>query len=696
MPSADKTFPPGSPGNEFRGFSGLLTDLYELTMVAGYVQKHFDAGATFELFVRHLPPHRNYLVAAGLEQALDFLENVCFSTEEISYLRELPLFRHVESEFFNFLRTFRFSGEVWALSEGTIFFPGEPLLRVTAPIAEAQLVETSLLSIVHLQTLIASKAARVTTAAAGRPVVEFGSRRAHGAEAGVFAARAAFIGGCEGTSNTYAGFRFDIPVFGTQAHSWIMAHEEEAEAFRNFLTVFPDRSTLLVDTYDVRAAIEKIIAEGRKPWGIRLDSGNVLADSVWARQRFESIGWNNVQIFVSGDLDEQSIEEMLRGGAQVDSFGVGTALSTSADAPSIGVIYKLVEVEFKDRIRSTAKFSEEKKTYPGRKQVFRSSTQSGEYSHDVIGLEEESFGNAEPLLMPVMRHGRRVQAAPEPEANARAARQRFLAARSRLPSRLLQLGVADSPFPVRYSARLEELCNEVRRTVIRPPIVRPRAGRKAAVARNTVFWEVDAQADFMLPGGKLYVPGAEKIVPNLERLVEMCRGDHVFLISSADAHNPDDPELSEWPPHCMKGTPGADLIPEARASSSLTIPNQAGFTLPQDLTVYQQVMLEKNTLDVFDNSNADVLLAWLDRAAPLLFDRDPEFVVFGVATEYCVWRTVEELLKRRRRVALVTDAIQSFDPTKGREILSQLESCGARFLTTEQALALALPLARSA
>src|SRR5205809_4761880 len=239
----------GYPGGRL---SGLLTDLYELTMAAGYVQKHFEARATFELFVRHLPPHRNYLVAAGLEQALDFLGNVHFSSEDISYLHSLPLFRHVDGGFFEFLTRFRFTGAVWALPEGTIFFPGEPLLRVTAPIAEAQLVETSLLSIVHLQTLIASKAARVTTAAAGRPVVEFGSRRAHGIEAGVLAARAAFIAGCAGTSNTYAGHRFGIPVYGTQAHSWIMAHEDEVEAFRNFLDVFPEQSTLLVDTYDVQ------------------------------------------------------------------------------------------------------------------------------------------------------------------------------------------------------------------------------------------------------------------------------------------------------------------------------------------------------------------------------------------------------------------------------------------------------------
>src|SRR2546430_14171599 len=214
--------------------SGMRTDIYELTMAPGYVQKHFEARATFELFVRHLPPHRNYLVAAGLEQALHFLESVHFSSEDISYLHSLPLFRHVDGGFFEFLTRFRFTGDVWALPEGTIFFPGEPLLRVTAPIAEAQLVETSLLSIVHLQTLIASKAARVTTAAAGRPVIEFGSRRAHGVEAGVLAARAAFIGGCVGKTNTNAWGAFGIPVVGTPAAPWVLGAEKEKQTLLNF------------------------------------------------------------------------------------------------------------------------------------------------------------------------------------------------------------------------------------------------------------------------------------------------------------------------------------------------------------------------------------------------------------------------------------------------------------------------------
>ncbi len=666
-------------------FSGLLTDFYELTMAAGYVQNGFDSRASFELFVRKLPEHRNYLVAAGLEQALDFLKNLRFSETEISYLRELPLFRHLRPELFERLARFRFTGDVWALPEGTIFFPGEPLLRVTAPIVEAQLVETSLLAILHLQTLVASKAARITAEACGRPVVEFGSRRAHGLEAGVLAARAAFIGGCEGTSNTFTGFRFGIPVFGTQAHSWIMAHREEKTAFSHFLDVFPDGATLLVDTYDVRAAINEIIALGRKPHGVRLDSGDVLADSVWARQRLDSVGWTDVQIFVSGDLDEYRIAALIRGGAGIDSFGVGTALSTSSDSPAIGVIYKLVEVENEGEVRGVAKFSEEKKTYPGCKQVFRSSGEDNAFREDIIGLEDESFPGSSQLLMPVMQQGCRVDTGERtPAEMVQTARQRFLEGRKRLPPQLLALGKADPPYPVRYSDRLEVLCERVRQTGSGAAFLKSLA-HPSSVSQETIFWEVDVQADFMFPGGRLYVPGAEKIIPNINRLVEPVRRGRVFLVSSADAHQMEDPELREWPPHCLQGTPGADLIPEARALSCLVVPNQTGYTFLSEVDKYQQVLLLKNTLDAFDNPNTEILIEFLSSMAGA---SSIEFVVFGVATEYCVRCEVEGLLRRGRRVALVTDAIRPINAEEGQRIVDDLKSRGARLITTDQALAL--------
>src|SRR5580704_17058871 len=267
--------------------SGLLADLYELTMAAGYLETRFEARATFELFVRSLPPKRNFLIAAGLEQALEFLETLRFSPEDIAYLRRHPAFARISANFFEYLASFKFTGDVWAMPEGTVCFPGEPLLRITAPIAEAQIVETALLATISFQTMVASKAARIAKAAAGRPVIEFGTRRAHGIESGVLAARAAYIGGCLGTSNVQAGHSFGIPTYGTQAHSWIMAHENEEDAFARFLNVFPRHSVLLLDTYDARKALEKIIAMGRMPRGVRLDSGDVGADSRWVRQKLD-------------------------------------------------------------------------------------------------------------------------------------------------------------------------------------------------------------------------------------------------------------------------------------------------------------------------------------------------------------------------------------------------------------------------
>jgi nicotinate phosphoribosyltransferase len=442
-------------------FTGLQTDLYELTMAAGYLETGFDACATFELFVRSLPPRRNYLVAAGLDQALDFLENVHFSDGDIAYLCKQPVFEHTSPDFFSHLAQFRFSGDAWAMPEGTIFFPGEPVLRVTASIVEAQIVETFLLAAINFQTMIASKAGRVTQAAAGRPVIEFGTRRAHGMESGVLAARAAVIGGCVGTSNLEAGHQFDIPIYGTQAHSWIMAHEDEGEAFQKFLNIFPGHAVLLVDTYDVHAAVEKIIAMGQKPRGVRLDSGDVASDSVWVRRRLDQAGWKDVIVFASGDLDEDRISSLLAEGARIDGFGVGTALVTSNDSPALGVIYKLVEVETGGDTRSVAKFSDAKVTYPGKKQVYRSSSADGAFAHDIIGLAEESFPGTEALLVPVMIGGKRSV----PRTNLDAARERCLQQKARLPELIRSLNEEAVRYPVRHSERLEGLLEVVRRRV---------------------------------------------------------------------------------------------------------------------------------------------------------------------------------------------------------------------------------------
>jgi len=435
----------------------LLTDLYELTMAAAYFEDKVASAATFELFVRSLPQERGFLIAAGLEQALDFLEDLRFREDEIEFLRGQPVFRHITSGFFDYLRSFRFTGEVWAMCEGTPAFGEEPLLRVTAPIIEAQIVETYLLSTLTFQTMIASKSARVTAAAQGKPVIEFGSRRAHGPEAGVLAARAAYIGGCAGTSNVEAGWRFGIPIFGTLAHSFVMAYTNEEDAFRKFHQLFPEHSVLLVDTYDTLAAIEKIIANDLHPTAVRLDSGDLLELSLRARQRLDAAGLTKTKIFASGDLDEYAIADLLAQGAPIDAFGVGTALATSTDAPSLGGVYKLVDIETEGTTSYRAKFSEEKATYPGRKQIFRFHDPDGGFRGDIIACADEQYPHDEPLLHCVMRDGRRLNPGLELHSIQEQTRQQI----RKLPETCRRLRHPE-PYVVTFSQRLENLLREVR------------------------------------------------------------------------------------------------------------------------------------------------------------------------------------------------------------------------------------------
>ncbi|MFQ5664078.1 MAG: nicotinate phosphoribosyltransferase [Terriglobia bacterium] len=443
--------------------SVLLTDLYELTMAAAYFENNFHATASFELFVRTLPPERAYLLTAGLEPALDFLESLRFAPAEIDYLRRHPVFRHVRDDFFDYLKSFRFTGEVWAIPEGTPAFGEEPLLRVTAPIIEAQIVETFLLTTLTFQTLIATKAARVVEAAQGRGVVEFGTRRAHGPEAGVLAARAAYIGGCIGTSNVEAGFRFGIPTYGTVAHSFVMAYGDEEESFRQFQRVFPDHAVLLVDTYDTLAAVDKIIQLGLRPTGVRLDSGDLVELSRAVRRRLDQAGYTDTKIFASGDLNEHAIAAALARGASVDFFGVGTELATSKDAPALGGVYKLVEVRAGSEPAYRAKLSEDKVTYPGCKQVFRFLDPQGFYHHDVIARADEQYADPEALLKCVARGGRRTASSPPlPDIQQRARKNL-----ARLPARYRQLRHAP-PYPVRPSPALENLLEEVRQRILQP------------------------------------------------------------------------------------------------------------------------------------------------------------------------------------------------------------------------------------
>jgi nicotinate phosphoribosyltransferase len=430
----------------------LATDLYELTMAAAYHANDRHERATFELFARHLPPERSYLVVAGLQQAVDYMASLRFQPADIDFLRGLPVFARVPGAFFDYLAGFRFTGEAWAMPEGTVAFAGEPLLEVRAPLIEAQVLETYLLATVNFQTLIATKAARVVEAARDRGVIEFGGRRAHGMEAALFAARAAYIGGCIGTSNVEAAYHFGIPVYGTAAHSWTMAFDQEMDAFKAYYRVFPESTTLLLDTYDTIRAAHLATAFGASLRGVRLDSGDMTALSKQVRAILDAAGMTGTKILASGDLNEYKIAAMLEQGAPIDLFGVGTDLSTSRDAPALSGVYKLVELETPRGLVPKIKLSADKATYPFRKQVWRRRDASGRFAGDVIAMAEEQYDEAAhtPLLKQIMKEGRCL----EPLPDVHAAREHALRQREGLPARYASLAAPET-YPVRYSDLLD-------------------------------------------------------------------------------------------------------------------------------------------------------------------------------------------------------------------------------------------------
>jgi nicotinate phosphoribosyltransferase len=433
--------------------NALLTDLYELNMVASYLRRRMNGTATFSLFVRRLPATRGFIVAAGVESCLDFLEQMRFEEDDLSYLGDALGFTAADLES---LRRLRFTGDVWAMAEGRIAFAGEPLLEVTAPLPEAQLIETFLLNRVTYETTIASKAARCVIAAAGRDTVDFSFRRTHGIEAGIDVARLSAMVGFAATSNVEAARRFGLVAAGTMAHSYIEAFRSEAEAFRAFAEDFPGRVTFLVDTYDTIAGVRTAIAviqqlrlEGRL--GVRLDSGDLAALSVKARRLLDRAGLRHVRVFASGSLDELMIDELVRGGAPIDAFGVGTKMGVSADYPYLDTAYKLVRYED----RPVMKLSRDKVSAPGRKQVFR---RSSPFS-DVIGLHDEPVpAGRDRLLEPLMTNGKRKSSRP-PLSQSRALFHADLAALPEGPRNLR----SPKSLQVRPTGALRRLTAETRR-----------------------------------------------------------------------------------------------------------------------------------------------------------------------------------------------------------------------------------------
>jgi nicotinate phosphoribosyltransferase len=437
--------------------SALLTDLYQLNMIEAYLARGMTGTAVFEFFVRKLPDERNFLVAAGLEQALDYLESLRFTPEDLAWLSGTGRFT---ARLVDYLSELRFTGDVHAMPEGTVFFPNEPILRIAAPLPEAQLVETRLINLLHFQTLIASKAARMVLAAGGRHLVDFGLRRAHGAEAGLLAARASYIAGFDGTATVLAERAFGIPTFGTMAHSFVEAHDSEIGAFQDFARARPDNLTFLIDTYDSEAAVRNVVAlaprlkaEGIVVRGVRIDSGDLAALSRRVRTILDDGGLSEVTILASGGLDEESIAVLVRSGAPIDGFGVGTGLTTSSDRPALDCAYKLQEYAGIPR----RKHSPGKATWPGRKQVFRRRDGDGRLSGDSLTTEDDAQPGT-PLIVPAMARGRRLALSPSlAEIRARARSEI-----ESLPEPLRRLdGVP--PYPVTASARLRQIAEETDR-----------------------------------------------------------------------------------------------------------------------------------------------------------------------------------------------------------------------------------------
>jgi nicotinate phosphoribosyltransferase len=435
----------------------LVTDLYELTMLQAYFEELMNATAAFELFVRKMPPHRNFLLAAGQEQVVRFLTQLRFTAGELQWLRESGRFTDA---FVESLADLRFTGDVDAMPEGTVFFADEPILRIVAPLREAQLVESRVMNLIHYQTVVASKAARSVLAAPDRLLVDFGLRRAHGAEAALLSARASYLAGFAGTATVEAGREFGIPLFGTMAHSYVQAHADEATAFDFFARAHPENAVLLIDTYDTERAAHKVVAlasrlrgAGIALKGVRIDSGDLGEHARRVRAILDAGGFADITIFASGNLDEHRLAELIAQQAPIDGFGIGTRMNTSADAPYLDCAYKLEEYEGRPR----RKRSQGKATWPGRKQVWRRYDGNGRLAGDVLTLESDAApAGAIPLLAPLVRGGAVVSTS----TSLGDARERARTELTRLPDGLRALGDAPT-YEVEIAPALRALAAEI-------------------------------------------------------------------------------------------------------------------------------------------------------------------------------------------------------------------------------------------
>ncbi len=450
----------------------MLTDLYQLTMDAAYFESEKNDTATFDLFIRKLPEDWGYFIANGIEDAIDYATSVQFADGELGYLKEQGIFSNA---FFEFLKGFRFTGDIYAVKEGTPFFPNEPIVRVTGPRAEAQFLETALLNIINFQTMVATKANRVVNAAGGAAVVDFGLRRAQGEDAAMAGARAAYIGGAGATSNVKAGMEYGIPISGTHAHSFVMSFPTELDAFRAYARTFPNNATLLIDTYDTiegarnAAAVgRELEAAGKRLRAVRLDSGDLADLSVSVRQVLDESGLSYVKIVASNDLNEYKIEELRRRDARIDGYGVGTEMITAKPVAAISGVYKLVE----DVDGGKIKLSADKQTLPGKKQVYRVMQPEGIPLQDIIALESECVEGGTPLLEQVVRNGQRVAE----RRTLAETRQYALECVAALPDEVKAVRAPKNSYTVAVSEGLQGLVAELRERYTAKAAVEATAG----------------------------------------------------------------------------------------------------------------------------------------------------------------------------------------------------------------------------
>jgi nicotinate phosphoribosyltransferase len=554
------------------------------------------------------------------------------------------------------------------VEEPEIVFPLEPILRVSGNIIEAQILESVLLNKINLATTLATKAARVVISAKTRAVYDFSLRRTQGQEASLAVAKYSYIAGAKGTSNVLAGFLYKIPIAGTMAHSFVMAFERELESFLAFSESFPARSILLVDTYDTKGGIRSAVKtaiflkkEGIRLTGIRLDSGNLLEGAKYAREAFDKEGFIDAIIVASGNLDEFKIEKLVKQGAPIDAFGVGTHMGCSSDLPYTDVIYKLVEVKDAGaKFVPTMKVSKSKATMPSRKQVFRQFSINGIMQKDIIGIHDEKIQGRR-LLKKMMHNGVNLYK----EKNINEKRKIFLDKIKSLPEKLL--GVKSSyEYPVETSNKLLVLASGLKEQI------------RKKVSEREIFLDIDTQYDFIYKKGALYVKGAEKIVKNLKILTALAEKNNILIVSSQDTHTKDDPEFGVFGPHCISGTPCQNKIKETLIKKYKIIKHDRLYTTEQFKSlsrVFSQLVFEKNVLDVFSNQNF-----------PLFFEAifPDKVYIYGVVTEYCVKEAITGLIKYGFTVCVITDAIKGISQKEKDKLFVFWKKKGVEFLTVKE------------